>query len=68
MSKLLGRKAGSTSYEYSSAIKNSGVVWTKQALFLYLKTPSQYISGNKMSFGGMPSEDDRANIIAYFED
>ena len=46
-------------------MKSSGLTWTDKHLFAYLANPGKHIPGNKMSFAGLPSDQDRANVIAY---
>lgn len=53
---MVGRKAGDTAFSYSKAIKNSGIVWSPQHLFLYLLNPGKHIPGNKMGFAGLAGE------------
>lgn len=62
---IMGRKAGTTAFSYSKAIKNSGIVWSDKHLWMYLKNPGQYISGNRMGFAGIASEEDKSHLIAY---
>ncbi len=64
---LLGREAGTVEgyTRYSAANKNSGIVWTKQALFEYLENPRQYIRGTTMAFPGLRTPQERADVIAY---
>jgi len=52
-------------FDYSSAMKGKPGNWTYDELFKYLKSPGTYIPGNKMSFAGLPREQDRINLIAY---
>ena len=52
-------------FDYSGAMKAKGGNWTYDELFKYLKSPGSYIPGNKMSFAGLPREQDRINLIAY---
>ncbi len=49
-------------------MKGSGIVWSDKHLFLYLANPGKHIPGNKMSFAGLPGEQDRANVIAYLSE
>ena len=43
---LIGRTSGQAEgYSYSTANKNSGVVWTEDALMEYLIDPAKYIKG-----------------------
>ncbi len=65
---IVGRQAGSIpGFNYSAANKNSGITWTEQVMFEYLKAPQQYIKGTKMVFPGLPSGQDRADVIAYLK-
>merc|ERR1712080_242822 len=64
---VFGRKAGTTGFAYSKAMKNSGVTWSRKHIFMYIKNPSKYIPGARMAFAGLESEIDRANLIAYLE-
>jgi cytochrome c len=52
-------------FDYSSAMKAKGGSWTYDELFKYLKSPGSYVPGTKMSFAGLPREQDRINLIAY---
>ncbi len=66
--KVVGRKSGSVAgFSYSDANKNSGIVWTPQVLFEYLKDPKAYIPGTKMAFPGVKDDQKRANLVAYLE-
>ncbi len=63
---VVGRKAGSAEgYSYSSANKDSGIVWTKENLEKYLKNPRAMVPGTKMIFPGLSNEKDIENVIAY---
>jgi cytochrome c len=65
---IIGRPAGSIpGFDYSPATKNSGITWTEDVMFAYLKAPQQYITGTKMVFPGLPSGQDRADVIAYLK-
>ena len=64
--KVVGRKAGEVpNFKYTSANKNSGIVWTKENLFEYLLNPKKYIKGTSMAFPGLKKESDRLDIISY---
>jgi cytochrome c len=53
-------------FNYSPALeKFKGQPWTYEALNEWLFKPSQYASGTRMTFAGIPSAKDRANVIAY---
>jgi len=70
---VVGRKAGSAeSFQghYSQAMKDAGaagLVWDEANLAEYLKSPKQKVPGNRMAFGGLASDDDIANVIAYLK-
>ena len=63
---VFGKTAGSREdFNYSSAMANSGIVWTDETVSAYLENPAEYIPGNRMSFAGLRKEDDRAAVIEY---
>jgi cytochrome c len=63
---LFGRVAGSVDgFNYSDAMRESGIVWTPETLSIYLADPRGAIPGNRMTFGGVRDEGQRANLIAY---
>ncbi|MFS8606577.1 MAG: cytochrome c family protein [Gammaproteobacteria bacterium] len=65
---MLGRRAGSLpGYDYSQALKDSGIVWTEETLDAWLARPDEYIPGNKMAFAGYRSADDRRALIEYLK-
>lgn len=66
--KIVGRKSGSVAgFAYSDANKNSGITWTPQILFEYLKDPKAYVPGTKMQFPGVKDDQKRADLVAYLE-
>ncbi|MFM9842514.1 MAG: c-type cytochrome [Dongiaceae bacterium] len=63
---LFGRVAGSLEdYDYSEAMKASGVVWDETTLDQFLTAPREFIKGTKMPFAGMKDASERADLIAY---
>ena len=65
---IIGRPAGSVEgFRYSDANKNSSVVWTEEAMFAFLENPQTFMPGTRMIYPGMPSEQDRADVIAYLK-
>lgn len=60
-----GKKAG---FAYSKAMLAVGGDWDQQSLFDFLKKPSKYIPGTKMSFAGIRKPEDIANVIAYLQE
>uniref|UniRef100_A0AC34Q663 Cytochrome c domain-containing protein n=1 Tax=Panagrolaimus sp. JU765 TaxID=591449 RepID=A0AC34Q663_9BILA len=66
---LIGRKSGTVpGFDYSSANKNKGVVWSRDTLFEYLLNPKKYIPGTKMVFAGLKKPNERADLIKYIEE
>ncbi|TCT09416.1 c-type cytochrome [Paralcaligenes ureilyticus] len=65
---LFGRKAGSVKgFDYSSAMKNSKIVWNEQTLNLFLKNPMADVPGTFMGYAGIPDPQERADLIAYLK-
>jgi cytochrome c len=63
---VLGRPSGSVEgYTYSPAMKAAGKTWDEATLDGYLADPKTFVPGNKMTFAGLPKEEDRTNVIAY---
>jgi cytochrome c len=53
-------------FAYSPALeKLKGSPWTYEALNEWLFNPSKVAPGTRMTFAGIPSAKDRANVIAY---
>lgn len=65
-----GRKAGSLqSFErYSPTLKGSNVVWSEKTLDPWLKSPSQFIPNNYMTFAGIADARQRADLIAFLKE
>jgi cytochrome c len=68
---LFGRVAGTAEgYKYSKAMiaaGEAGLVWTEGSLAVWLKAPKKYVKGTKMSFSGLPNDEDIAAVIAYLK-
>ncbi len=63
---VIGQKAGHVStYNYSPAMKNSGLTWDAATLDRYLADPQKVVPGNKMPFPGLKSENERRTVISY---
>mmetsp|Transcript_13564 Transcript_13564/g.54380 ORF Transcript_13564/g.54380 Transcript_13564/m.54380 type:complete len:105 (-) Transcript_13564:296-610(-) len=66
---LFGRQSGQADgYSYSTANKNSGIVWGEDTLFDYLEAPKKYIKGTKMVFAGLKKPAERKDLIAYLQE
>jgi cytochrome c len=65
---VLGRKAGSLAgFDYSAALRTSGIVWDEAKLDQFIHQPAAFVSGTKMAFPGIQDAQQRADIIAYIE-
>ncbi len=63
---LLGRQAGSQAdFTYTTALKNSGIVWTTETLNHFLKAPLEMVPGTSMGFSGISSSTERSQLIRY---
>jgi cytochrome c len=65
---LLGRRAGSIpGFEYSAAMKKSGLVWNAKTLDRFLASPMQRVPGTTMTYAGVADAKERADLVAYLE-
>lgn len=63
---IVGRPAGSVNgYNYSEANKHSGKVWDVPTLTSYLRQPQHDVPATYMTFTGLKSDKDIADVIAY---
>ncbi len=64
---VYGRTAGSVeSFQYSDALKKSGIKWTEETLDKWLTNTEQLVPNNDMTFH-VEKPDERAEIIAYLK-
>jgi cytochrome c len=65
---LFGRRAGTVpGFDYSEAMKRSGIVWNANSLDLFLADPLAAVPGTSMGYAGVADRTERANLIAYLE-
>ena len=65
---VVGRQAGSLpGYQFSEAMKNSGVVWTPETLAAYIEAPKKVVKGTRMIFWGISDQEKIDNLLAYLE-
>ena len=65
---VVGRRAGQyPNYSYSSANKNSGLVWDERTLAAYLRAPAKVVPGTKMIFSGLTKAREISDVIAYLK-
>jgi cytochrome c len=61
---VVGRKAASGAFNYSSALKASGLTWNKGALDAFLASPAKAVPGTRMLVS-TPDPKKRSDLIAY---
>lgn len=66
---VIGKAAATRgkTFDYSPALKASGIVWTDEKLDLWIKSPATLVPGTKMEFVGVSRPETRSNIIAYLK-
>lgn len=65
---LIGRRAGGLpGYDYSPAMKSSGLVWNERTLERFLADPLKAVPGTTMTYAGVPDPRERADLIAYLK-
>ncbi len=52
-------------FRYSDALREFGGEWSPDRLSAYLENPRKAVKGTRMSFAGLKSEEDRADVIAF---
>jgi cytochrome c len=63
---LLGRRAGAVSgFSYSRAMRESGIVWSEEALDRFLADPPAAVPGTTMAYAGVKDAAERRDLIAY---
>ena len=63
---LIGRRAGSVAgFDYSDAMKQSKLTWTRENLERFLADPLGTVPGTTMTYAGVPDAKERADLIAY---
>lgn len=63
---VVNRMMHTVDFAYSEGMMaTTPVAWEPEVLSEFLANPKGYIPGTKMAFAGLPSVEDRANVIAY---
>jgi cytochrome c len=66
---IIGRHSGMIpGFNYSTANKNSGKIWSEQELYTYLADPQKDVPGTYMTFTGVKDPQKRADVIAYLQE
>ncbi len=58
-------RAQAAEFAYSAAIAELGGTWTYEELDAYLASPKTYAPGTKMTFAGVKSAEDRADLLLF---
>ncbi|WP_149086439.1 c-type cytochrome [Pseudomonas prosekii] len=65
---VIGRTAGSAEgYQYSEAMKSSGVIWDRETLAKYIEDPKGVVSGTRMIFWGISDPEKIENLLTYLQ-
>jgi len=65
---VFGREAGSIpDFDYSDAVRNSGVTWDEANLDKWLTDPQAFLPGSRM-FYHLAEAKDRADVIAFLKE
>ncbi len=63
---VFGREAGAVEdFNYSDALKESGVVWDDETIAEYVRNPRDFIPGNRMAFAGIRNDQEIEDLLAY---
>jgi cytochrome c len=63
---IMDSEAGSRAgFNYSGALASSTLVWTDDNMNDWLGSPRDTIPGNRMPFGGLSSDADRDDVVAF---
>lgn len=65
---VVGRKAGTApDFNYSDAMRHSGLTWTEDNLARYIANPQAVVPGNHMPFAGLKDPQQVQALIAYLK-
>jgi cytochrome c len=65
---IVGRPAGTyVGFNYSAAMKSSGIVWTAEELDRFLTSPQTRVPGTAMTLFGIDDPASRKEIIDYLQ-
>jgi cytochrome c len=63
---VFGRQAGTADFQYSAAMKKSGIVWDETSLNDFLSDPSKMVPGTAMNFS-LSDPQARDDVISYLK-
>ena len=65
---VAGRKSASRpGFAYSGPLKKSGLTWTDANLAKWVAGPQRVVPGTKMTFAGLSSKKQQADVVAYLD-
>lgn len=65
---IVGRtKAASEAFRYSNTLKMYGGVWSEAEIGSFIAGPRTFMRDTKMTFPGLKSAQDRADVLAYLK-
>lgn len=65
---VIGRKSGTAEgFNYSEAMKASGLTWDEATIAGYLADPKGKVPGNKMVFAGLKDEQKVKDLVAFLK-
>ncbi len=65
---LFGRRAGTVpNFQYSEAMRRSGIVWSDETLDRFLADPLKTVPGTTMGYAGIKKADERRDLIAWLQ-
>ena len=63
---VVGRPSASIpEYQYSTALRNSGLIWTPDQLDLYITGPKKLVNSAKMKYDGLADANARTDLIVF---
>jgi cytochrome c len=66
LSGVVGRKAAARpGFAYSAPLKKSGLIWNEANLTKWVAGPARVVPGTKMTFAGLSSKKQQADVVAY---
>jgi cytochrome c len=66
---VFGRKSAALpDFRYSNAMMRANLTWDEANLKAYIKDPQAKVKGNRMPFGGLSSDADIDDVVAYLKD
>lgn len=65
---LFGRQAGTSSdFEYTDALRNSGIIWTEETIKAWLANPQDFIPGSRKRGHTFWQDERLDDLVAYLK-